>query len=424
MNGDDGTPVNPKGPSSWWITVPGLLTAAAGFVVAITGLIGVLAAAGIIGGEASSAVPTSPPTTEMTVASSPTTEALPTTAPLAATTVPETTTPASSVVYTPADLAENFGDAVFKIETSGCGYDGIGSGFAIDEHHIVTARHVVQIDTTPTLWTRHGESMDGRVIGWREAPDVAVIEVDRTLPTVLPWVDTDRLTVGQQLISLGYPLPQHDFSVIPGVIMSFVEEGGHRTGIRSDADLDSGNSGGPSLTDNAAVAGVVTFMDINPDGFQRVPVVVPYEALAEAVDSIVGNPLDPVVECDDLIEPLPAVSATSGTVAPNPTQPNPPTTQIEPVAVFPVPPFYAVFLKSMKTHEYSRGDALRFADQFALQFGVITNILLSDDYGSLNPGYWVAYTGAFPSEAGAEAEADRLKGLGHPDAYAREVAWP
>ncbi len=37
------------------------------------------------------------------------------------------------------------------------------------------------------------------------------------------------------------------------------------------------------------------------------------------------------------------------------------------------------------------------------RLGVITDILVSDDYSSLNPGYWVIFVGTFDNEDDAAA---------------------
>lgn len=49
-------------PTSWWATLPGLLTAAAGVITALTGLLAILVQLGIIGGPTPSAGPGVPST--------------------------------------------------------------------------------------------------------------------------------------------------------------------------------------------------------------------------------------------------------------------------------------------------------------------------------------------------------------------------
>lgn len=324
------------------------------------------------------------------------------------------TTPTTTTTSVPdlddAELAAEFGDAVFKIETAGCGYTGVGSGFAIDAHHIVTNRHVVDVDTTPSLQTRGGERFTGRVIGWRETPDIAVIEVDRDLTKWLDWIEADSLTEGQRLVSLGYPLPDHDFSVAPGVIVSFKTEGSHRSAIRSDAQLDRGNSGGPSLISDGRVAGLVTQMDLNPDGFQFVPIIMTVDEFAETIEWILEHPSNPTVDCDGGIYDRP------------PVMPTPTTTSAPPSYPHPTVPFYTVILASMSTTSATYADAWDRAQELAWSSGLETDVLLSNDFSSLKPGYWVVYTGVFYDRAASIDYAAYLESWGI-NAYARHVEW-
>ena len=323
-----------------------------------------------------------------------------------------TTVPPSTVVpaYSDAEIGAEYGDAVFKIETTGCGYTGTGSGFAIDDHHIVTNRHVVDIDATPSINTRTGARFTGRVIGWEEQPDIAVIEVDRNLTKWIDWTSADTLIEGQNLVSLGYPLPDHDFTVTPGVILSFVTQGYHRVAIRSDAQLDRGNSGGPSLVADGRVAGVVTQMDLNQDGFQFVPIIMTTDEVLETVESILRHPSTPTVDCDSIDSGVP------------PYSPGVPTVPDLPEYDHPVPPFYTVILASMATSNANRQDAVERANELSWQYGLETGVLYSNDFNSLTPGYWVVYTGVFYDRDPAIALAADMVRYGI-DAYAKQVTW-
>ena len=53
--------------------------------------------------------------------------------------------------------------------------------------------------------------------------------------------------------------------------------------------------------------------------------------------------------------------------------------------------------------------------------GYDSAVLRSDDHTSLEPGFWVTYTGPFPDAAAAQASADELKGDGYTSAYPRCV---
>jgi len=54
--------------------------------------------------------------------------------------------------------------------------------------------------------------------------------------------------------------------------------------------------------------------------------------------------------------------------------------------------------------------------------GLDAGILYSSNFSSLRPGYWVVFSGVFPSASGAAARASRAHELGYTDAYPRFVA--
>jgi hypothetical protein len=53
--------------------------------------------------------------------------------------------------------------------------------------------------------------------------------------------------------------------------------------------------------------------------------------------------------------------------------------------------------------------------------GFDSGVLRSDDYPSLNPGFWVAYVGPFGDLGGAQGAVSQLEGAGYTAAYARCV---
>ena len=54
--------------------------------------------------------------------------------------------------------------------------------------------------------------------------------------------------------------------------------------------------------------------------------------------------------------------------------------------------------------------------------GLDAGVLLSSDYSSLRPGYWVVFSGNFGSVSEAAERASRAQSLGYADAYPRFVA--
>lgn len=280
--GGPGGPTDDGGPN--WPLVIGVGVVVVLFVAAIAWqLVG-------DGGTDRSDLVTSPPTSnEGTAAPS--------------TTVPSSFPPPPTIEvpeggFSSAEISEHFGDAVWRVEVQGCETESSGSGFAVTPRHVVTNHHVAVIDSSPTLVDRHGTTVQGRVIGMIQEPDVALIEVDRDLSTYLEWADPQTLSEGQPLVAMGYPLPATDFTVTSLSIASFDDELGPRAGIRADGNIDRGNSGGPSLTNDGKVAGINTAVNINQGGassgifgggLQVVPLVLTHAAVVNQLDEFMAS---------------------------------------------------------------------------------------------------------------------------------------
>jgi hypothetical protein len=70
--------------------------------------------------------------------------------------------------------------------------------------------------------------------------------------------------------------------------------------------------------------------------------------------------------------------------------------------------------------ETDEATARAIGDQLT-EGGFDSGVLRSDDYGSLEAGFWVAYVGPFADVGAAEAAVDDLKGAGYAAAYPRCV---
>ena len=82
---------------------------------------------------------------------------------------------------------------------------------------------------------------------------------------------------------------------------------------------------------------------------------------------------------------------------------------------------YSIFLKSVPTSQgRAQADA---AAQRAIDNGLTqVGVLSSTDYSSLNPGYWVTFTGVYDSESQANSALSNARSKGFPTAYVRRVA--
>ncbi|GAA1506429.1 hypothetical protein GCM10009761_05440 [Agromyces terreus] len=141
-----------------------------------------------------------------------------------------------------------------------CGVSMSGSGFVIAPDRIVTNAHVVAGVDEPVVETPGLAARSGRVVAYDAGLDLAVIAVDGLGADALPIADP---AAGSEIAVAGYPFGG-PLELRPGSVMSvgpvtFLEDDGSSTRdvMTLAADVDHGNSGGPVITGDGAVGGVV-----------------------------------------------------------------------------------------------------------------------------------------------------------------------
>lgn len=125
------------------------------------------------------------------------------------------------------------------------------------------------------------------------------------------------------------------------------------------------------------------------------------------------QPADPVAE----VSPSPTTSAVAAT-PPAPEESVTPSSSVAPVAL--ETPTWVAVLRSMEVDGFDRAEAESHASSITDEVGADPGVLLSDDYSSLNPGYWVVYAGGFDDRDAADAFCEEVADT-VPDCYARNV---
>lgn len=149
-----------------------------------------------------------------------------------------------------------------RVRNLSCQGVSTGSGWALDEHTLVTNRHVVAGADELEVEAGDGRSYTVRAAKAGVLGDIAFVEVAETLPVV---ADLDRtIGDGDDVAAVGYP-QGGPFTIAHGVVVDAVD--GTPFGVpdqvlRVSAKVQPGNSGGPLLDSRGRVVGVVYAIEI------------------------------------------------------------------------------------------------------------------------------------------------------------------
>jgi len=169
----------------------------------------------------------------------------------------------------------------------------LGTGVVIvDNGTILTNLHVVSGAKKLRVRFWDGHDSDARIVGTQPENDLAVLRA-ASLPDDLQAAtmrSTSDLKPGDQVIAVGHPFgigPSVSAGVVSGLKREFRSPEGQRTLsnlIQFDAAANPGNSGGPLVTMDGAVVGIVTAI-LNPSSqrtFIGIGFAVPIESAAGA----------------------------------------------------------------------------------------------------------------------------------------------
>jgi S1-C subfamily serine protease len=165
-------------------------------------------------------------------------------------------------------------DPFFGTPFSAPGQEALGSGFVIDKSgHIVTNYHVVQGGQKIQVGFSNNSSYPATLVGSDPSTDLAVLEVNapsRAL-TPLPFGDSDRVEVGDEVVAIGNPFGL-DRTATAGIISAIQRRITAPNGfaidhaLQTDAPINHGNSGGPLISATGAVIGVNSQIETGQDG--------------------------------------------------------------------------------------------------------------------------------------------------------------
>lgn len=173
-----------------------------------------------------------------------------------------------------------------------CGLAQSGSGFVVADDRVMTNAHVVAGVTEPVVEAPNGQALPATVIYFDPIDDLAVIWAPGLEAAALPFVEA--IAPGTDSAIQGYPFGG-PFSTLPADVMEvstatvrdiYDASSAPRDVIVLAAEVREGNSGGPLLTLDGQVAGVVFARDGADDQIGYAMAFSEFAPVAEATASL------------------------------------------------------------------------------------------------------------------------------------------
>ncbi|TAN22455.1 MAG: PDZ domain-containing protein [Acidobacteria bacterium] len=174
---------------------------------------------------------------------------------------------------------------------------GLGSGIIISpDGYIVTNNHVVKGATNIRVTLTDRREFKARIVGMDELTDLAVIKIEATGLSNLPWGDSKALKQGDPVFAFGNPF-QLNFTMTHGIVSGI----GRRPAaaisnlrqpsdyIQTDAAINPGNSGGPLVNVLGQVVGVNSFIFTSTGSFSGESFAIPSRIARQVTEDLIKN---------------------------------------------------------------------------------------------------------------------------------------
>ena len=172
---------------------------------------------------------------------------------------------APGVVQITSTAAASDNPSSFPFEQQAAPRQALGSGFVIDKTgHIVTNYHVIEGADRIEVSFSNQDTLSASIVGSDPSTDIAVLRVESSSRGLAPLAfgNSDAVRVGDPVVAIGNPFGLRR-TATAGIVSAVQERtitapNGYPIDhvIQTDAQINSGNSGGPLLSARGEVIGV------------------------------------------------------------------------------------------------------------------------------------------------------------------------
>ncbi|WP_374971023.1 S1C family serine protease [Terrabacter sp. BE26] len=207
-------------------------------------------------------------------------------------------------------MAKSAKPAIVRIDVATCDSRGMGSGFVVGDHLVMTANHVAAGASALTLQFPGGVTR-ARVVGLDPQTDSALLRTDAAITNRALPLKPNLPDLGESVAVLGFPLETYELRFTDGSVsglhqnVKYDPNGPEIDAMVTDSAINPGNSGGPVLDRQGQVVGLVSGHrlwvsgDGSPEPAQGQGYVVPSPDLATNLERWRSKPDLPLVKCGE-----------------------------------------------------------------------------------------------------------------------------
>ncbi len=216
---------------------------------------------------------------------------------------PLTLTSENTEASTVAQVASAVSDSVVEISTEqsvqtsflqSYTAEGAGSGVIYTTNgYIVTNNHVIEDATSITVTLHDGTSYPAELIARDSVADIAVIKIEKDdcKPVILG--NAESIIVGETAIAVGNPLGELGGTVTSGIVSALdrqitLEDGRTRNLLQTNAQINSGNSGGGLFNSSGELIGLVVAKS-SGTGIEGIGFAIPVDDVKSVVEDLLNN---------------------------------------------------------------------------------------------------------------------------------------
>ena len=153
--------------------------------------------------------------------------------------------------------------ALARISVGTCTGPTMGSGFFIDERHVVTAAHVVEDATELSIQTESQAALAATVLDLDIGHDVALLRTEPQSGLAPLRLREQEVRQASELAVIGFPLGVHSPQISDGIVSGSSEPVEYADRVvesvfTTNASTNGGNSGGPVVDRFGEVIGLVS----------------------------------------------------------------------------------------------------------------------------------------------------------------------